>query len=150
MVIDGKNESPLTCRSWRPGTTSQSRQRYGPKTATQKIILCLRNTVHVPSKFERATSSFDFTASGTVQRSNTPSVFSNMPGVVDLLRIQPFAASLNSHRILIYSLVSTVAVSAAIANALKNHSNFYSVAIYLSKSNRSVLVSLKSDFTLCS
>lgn len=70
-----------------------------------------------------------------------------MPGVIDLLRMQPFATSLNSHRILLYTLVSTVAVSAAIANALKNHSNFYSVAIYLSKSNRSVLVGL-SDILL--
>lgn len=68
-----------------------------------------------------------------------------MPGVANLLRprIQPFAASLNSHRVLLYSVASTVAVSMAIANALKNHSNFYSVIIYLSKSNRSVLVSLR-------
>ena len=65
-----------------------------------------------------------------------------MPGVTELLRMQPLAASLSSHRILVYSLVSTLAVSVAIANALKNHSNFYSVAIYLSKSNRSVLVGL--------
>lgn len=66
----------------------------------------------------------------------------------DLLRqgTHAFAGSLNSHRILLYALVSTIALSAVILNALKNHSNFYSVAIYLSKSNRSVLV---RPLTLC-
>ncbi|KAF5385988.1 hypothetical protein D9615_002410 [Tricholomella constricta] len=54
-------------------------------------------------------------------------------------RTNALASSLNSHRILIYSLFSVLAVSAAIANALRNYSNFYSVAISLSKSNRSVL-----------
>ncbi|KAG5646278.1 hypothetical protein DXG03_003874 [Asterophora parasitica] len=54
-------------------------------------------------------------------------------------RTHAFANSLNSHRILIYSFVSLLAVSAAIANALRNYSNFYSVAISLAKSNRSVL-----------
>lgn len=72
-----------------------------------------------------------------------------MPGVAELLRMQPLAASFNAHRILVYTLVSTVAVSAAIANALKNHSNFYSVAIYLSKSNRSVLVGFQYDHCGC-
>ncbi|KAJ3574657.1 hypothetical protein NP233_g1625 [Leucocoprinus birnbaumii] len=48
--------------------------------------------------------------------------------------------SLVSHRIQLYSLISTLAVSAVILNALRNYSNFYSVAIYLSKSGRSVLV----------
>jgi len=56
--------------------------------------------------------------------------------------------SLNSYRILIYCLVSAIAVSAVIANALKNHANFYSVAIYLSKSNRSVLVLANFAFLL--
>jgi hypothetical protein len=51
-----------------------------------------------------------------------------------------FAGSLSSHRIILYGLASAITVSAVIVNALKNHSNFYSVAIYLSKSNRSVLV----------
>ena len=50
--------------------------------------------------------------------------------------------SINSYRILIYCIVSAIAVSAVILNALKNHANFYSIAIYLSKSNRSVLVRL--------
>jgi hypothetical protein len=73
---------------------------------------------------------------------------SNMPGIADMLRMQPFTTSLNSHRILLYTLISTIAVSAAIANALKNHSNFYSVAIYLSKSNRSVLVCLEYNASM--
>jgi E3 ubiquitin-protein ligase synoviolin len=55
-------------------------------------------------------------------------------------RTQAVASTLNSHRVFLYALVSTLAVSATIANALKNQSNFYSVAICLSKSNRSVLV----------
>lgn len=68
----------------------------------------------------------------------------------DLLRqgTHAFAGSLNSHRILLYALVSTIALSAVILNALKNHSNFYSVAIYLSKSNRSVLVLANFGFLL--
>ncbi|KAJ7072425.1 hypothetical protein C8F01DRAFT_1103964 [Mycena amicta] len=53
---------------------------------------------------------------------------------------QAVVGQVTSHRILIYSLFSFAAVSAAIANALRNYSNFYSVAIYLSKSSRSVLV----------
>ncbi|KAG6878551.1 hypothetical protein C0993_004450 [Termitomyces sp. T159_Od127] len=47
--------------------------------------------------------------------------------------------SLNSHRILVYTLASLLAVTLTILNALRNYSNFYSVAISLSKSNRSVL-----------
>jgi hypothetical protein len=66
----------------------------------------------------------------------------------DVLRqgTHAFAGSLNSHRIFLYGLVSAIAVSAVIINALKNYSNFYSVAIYLSKSNRSVLVRV---LTIC-
>lgn len=63
-------------------------------------------------------------------------------------RTQAIAGSLNSHRIFLYTIVSSVAVSAAIANALKNYSNFYSVAIYLSKSSRSVLVLANFGFLL--
>ncbi|KIL68928.1 hypothetical protein M378DRAFT_184790 [Amanita muscaria Koide BX008] len=48
--------------------------------------------------------------------------------------------SLNAHRILVYSLLSFSAVSFTILGALRSYSNFYSVAIYLSKSSRSVLV----------
>ncbi|KAF9559849.1 hypothetical protein CPC08DRAFT_690536 [Agrocybe pediades] len=54
--------------------------------------------------------------------------------------VQQAARLVNSHRIFFYTLVSLVSVSAVIINALKNYSNFYSVAIYLSKSSRSVLV----------
>ncbi|CAA7259248.1 unnamed protein product [Cyclocybe aegerita] len=65
-----------------------------------------------------------------------------MPGPNDLVRLRTHEAVrfLNSHRIFFYALVSLVSVSAVITNALKNYSNFYSVAIYLSKSSRSVLV----------
>ncbi|KAF8659224.1 hypothetical protein AX16_001884 [Volvariella volvacea WC 439] len=53
---------------------------------------------------------------------------------------QALASSLNSHRILLYTLLSISAVGVAVLNALQNYSNFYSIAIYLSKSSRSVLV----------
>jgi len=59
-------------------------------------------------------------------------------------RTHALAGSLSSHRILLYAVFSAIAVSAVIINALKNYSNFYSVAIYLSKSNRSVLVCVPS------
>lgn len=62
-----------------------------------------------------------------------------MPAVADLLR-QRVHPLITSNRTLVYGFVSTLAVSIAIANALKNHSNFYSVAVYLSKSSRSLLV----------
>ena len=55
-------------------------------------------------------------------------------------RAQPFTAALTSNRIFLYSVFSTFAVAATIANACRAHSNFYSVAIYLSNSSRSVLV----------
>jgi E3 ubiquitin-protein ligase synoviolin len=66
-----------------------------------------------------------------------------MPTLGQVLRerTQAFTGSIGSHRILVYAIFSFFAVSAAIANALRNYSNFYSVAIYLSKSSRSVLVS---------
>ncbi|KAJ2913456.1 hypothetical protein MD484_g6939, partial [Candolleomyces efflorescens] len=54
-------------------------------------------------------------------------------------RLQDVALFANNHRILIYSFVSLLALGAVITNALKNYSNFYSVAIFLSKSSRSVL-----------
>ncbi|KAI9572100.1 hypothetical protein HD554DRAFT_2296814 [Boletus coccyginus] len=47
--------------------------------------------------------------------------------------------SLSSHKVLLYGTISSIAVSATIASALRRHSNFYSLAIHLSKSNRSVL-----------
>ncbi|KAK0225722.1 synoviolin 1 isoform b [Armillaria fumosa] len=63
-------------------------------------------------------------------------------------RARAVATSINSHRILLYGTLSTVAVCAAVTNALKNYSNFYSVAIYLSKSSRSVLVFANFAFIL--
>ncbi|KAH0827576.1 hypothetical protein J3R83DRAFT_4299 [Lanmaoa asiatica] len=51
-----------------------------------------------------------------------------------------FFASLSSHKVLLYATISSIAVSATIASALRSHSNFYSLAIHLSKSNRSVLI----------
>ncbi|KAH9061217.1 hypothetical protein EDB87DRAFT_1576298 [Lactarius vividus] len=55
-------------------------------------------------------------------------------------RLQSFAGSVLSHRVFLYSFASTLAVSATVLNALQNQSNFYSVAVYLSKSGASVLV----------
>ncbi|KAJ7194051.1 hypothetical protein GGX14DRAFT_576705 [Mycena pura] len=49
------------------------------------------------------------------------------------LRTQAVAGSIGSHRIYLYANFSFFTVSATIANALRNYSNFYSVAIYLSK-----------------
>ncbi|KAK0504950.1 hypothetical protein EDD18DRAFT_1316142 [Armillaria luteobubalina] len=63
-------------------------------------------------------------------------------------RARAVATSINSHRILLYGTLSTVAVCAAVANALKNYSNFYSVTIYLSKSSRSVLAFANFAFIL--
>jgi len=56
-------------------------------------------------------------------------------------RLQSLTGSILSHRVVLYSFASTLAVSATVVNALQNHSNFYSVAVYLSKSGASVLVS---------
>ncbi|KAI0779227.1 hypothetical protein C8Q74DRAFT_1446840 [Fomes fomentarius] len=55
-------------------------------------------------------------------------------------RVQPLTAVMTSNRIFLYGVFSTFALAATIANACRAHSNFYSVAIYLSKSSRSVLV----------
>ncbi|RDB25352.1 E3 ubiquitin-protein ligase HRD1 [Hypsizygus marmoreus] len=63
-------------------------------------------------------------------------------------RTHALASSLNNHRILLYTFLSVFAVSAVVANALKNYSNFYSVAISLSKSNRSVLALANFVFLL--
>ncbi|KAG8213762.1 hypothetical protein J3R82DRAFT_10471 [Butyriboletus roseoflavus] len=61
---------------------------------------------------------------------------------IDALRAREnsFFASLSSHKVLLYATISSIAVSATIASALRSHSNFYSLAIHLSKSNRSVLI----------
>jgi len=55
-------------------------------------------------------------------------------------RLQSFTDSLLSHRVFFYTFASTLAVSATVFNALQSQSNFYSVAVYLSKSGASVLV----------
>ncbi len=55
-------------------------------------------------------------------------------------RLQSLTGSVLSHRVFFYTFASTLAVSATVINALQNHSNFYSVAVYLSKSGASVLV----------
>ncbi|KAG6891754.1 hypothetical protein C0992_006175 [Termitomyces sp. T32_za158] len=59
---------------------------------------------------------------------------------------QALVGSLNSHRILLYTFVSLLAVTLTILNALRNYSNFYSVAISLSKSNRSLLALVNFGF----
>ena len=41
---------------------------------------------------------------------------------------------------MLYGAISTLAVSLVILNAFKGYSNFYSVAVHLSRSNRSVMV----------
>ena len=53
----------------------------------------------------------------------------------------PLAAAFTSSRIFLYAMFSVVATITTIANACRNYSNFYSVAIYLSRSGRSLLVS---------
>lgn len=55
-------------------------------------------------------------------------------------RFQSLTDSVLSHRVSLYTFASTLAVSATVINALQNQSNFYSVAVYLSKSGASVLV----------
>ncbi|KAJ6558568.1 synoviolin 1 isoform b [Mycena vulgaris] len=65
-----------------------------------------------------------------------------MPNIPQIVRerTQALTGSISAHRIFLYTLFSFFAASAAIVNALRNYSNFYSVAIYLSKSSRSVLI----------
>lgn len=58
--------------------------------------------------------------------------------------LQSYAVSLAAHRLLLYVVFSLGAVAAVIANALKRQSNFYSVAVFLSRSNGSVVVCLNS------
>jgi E3 ubiquitin-protein ligase synoviolin len=62
-----------------------------------------------------------------------------MPVVGALLRerLQPFV---DSHRVLLYVVFSILALAITTFNALRDHSNFFSVAIHLAKSSRSLLV----------
>ncbi|KAG9316427.1 hypothetical protein JVU11DRAFT_2461 [Chiua virens] len=61
---------------------------------------------------------------------------------VDALRAREnrLFTALSSHKTLLYATISSIAVSATIISALRRHSNFYSLAIHLSESNRSVLI----------
>ena len=60
-------------------------------------------------------------------------------------RMQPLANVVTAQRFSLYALASTIAVVAVIANACRNYSNFYSIAVYLGRSGRSVLVRLRLD-----
>ncbi|KAL5528398.1 HRD1 [Sanghuangporus sanghuang] len=55
-------------------------------------------------------------------------------------QLRHYASSIASYRVLLYTGLSVGAVFVVVANALKKHSNFYSVAVYLSKSNGAVVV----------
>ncbi|KAJ7320771.1 hypothetical protein DFH08DRAFT_1034568, partial [Mycena albidolilacea] len=65
-----------------------------------------------------------------------------MPTLGQVLRQRTpaFTGSISDLRILLYAFFSFFAVVAAVANALRNCSNFYSVAIYLSKSSRVLIL----------
>lgn len=54
--------------------------------------------------------------------------------------IQQYVSSAAAYRLTIYSVFSAGAVLAVIASALRRHSNFYSVAVFLSKSNGAVFI----------
>jgi hypothetical protein len=71
-----------------------------------------------------------------------PRVWTNTMPFNDLLRhrMQPLANAVTAQRFTLYALASTIAVMAVIANACRNYSNFYSIAVYLGRSGRSVLV----------
>ncbi|KAF8588693.1 hypothetical protein K439DRAFT_1629493 [Ramaria rubella] len=61
-----------------------------------------------------------------------------MPFAQDLLR--PYARLATTNRLILYGAFSILAVSLVVLNAFKSYSNFYSVAVHLSRSNRSVMV----------
>ncbi|KAF8518735.1 hypothetical protein JB92DRAFT_2901399 [Gautieria morchelliformis] len=61
-----------------------------------------------------------------------------MPFAQDIIR--PYARLATTNRLMLYGATSTLAVSLVILNAFKSYSNFYSVAVHLSRSNRSVMV----------
>ncbi|KAL6308184.1 hypothetical protein BKA93DRAFT_765822 [Sparassis latifolia] len=63
-------------------------------------------------------------------------------------RLQPLTAAMTSNRIFLYFVFSVLAVVGAVANACRNHSNFYSVTVYLSRSGRSVLILANFGFIL--
>ena len=59
-------------------------------------------------------------------------------------RLPPITSAFTSSRIFLYTLLSLVATITTVANACRSHSSFYSVAIYLSRSGRSLLVRVTS------
>ena len=65
------------------------------------------------------------------------------------VQVQQYASSLAAYRVVFYSIFSIGAVAAVILNALRRHSNFYSMAVYLSRSNGTIVVCKVSDGYLC-
>ncbi|KAG8843156.1 E3 ubiquitin-protein ligase hrd1 [Tulasnella sp. 330] len=51
----------------------------------------------------------------------------------------PLSAVMNRHRMASYALFSSILVGLVVVNGFRKHSNFYSIAVYLSRSNGSVL-----------
>ncbi|KAG9027847.1 E3 ubiquitin-protein ligase hrd1 [Tulasnella sp. JGI-2019a] len=51
----------------------------------------------------------------------------------------PLSTVMNTHRMASYALFSALLVGLVVVNGFRKHSNFYSIAVYLSKSNGSVL-----------
>jgi E3 ubiquitin-protein ligase synoviolin len=62
-----------------------------------------------------------------------------MPPVGALVRDR-LAPLFSMNRVVIYALCSILAITATTLNAMRTYNNFYSVAIHLSRSNRSLLV----------
>ena len=60
-------------------------------------------------------------------------------------QLQHYASSLAAYRTAFYSVFSIGAVVGVIVNALRRHSNFYSMAVYLSRSNGTIVVRSFSD-----
>ena len=54
--------------------------------------------------------------------------------------LQSYVSDFTSNWLALYSSISVVFVCTVIANALRAHSNFYSVTVYLAKSNGAVIV----------
>lgn len=62
----------------------------------------------------------------------------------DIVRrgMQPILSVFTADRVISYAVFSTLTTVATIANACRTYGNFYSVSVYLSRSGRSLLVSL--------
>ncbi|GJJ06288.1 hypothetical protein Clacol_000479 [Clathrus columnatus] len=63
--------------------------------------------------------------------------------------LRPYARLATTSRLMLYGTLSMLAVSVVILNAFRSYSNFYAVAVHLSRSNRSVMV-LANFGILCS